>query len=782
MNNLVLKGCNPRPLGSYLKAIGVLKLVATQKDPKVKGCWHNESFVLQTILSEDELCHFFCNEYVPTPIVSPWNGSSGFYLGDNTTAMDSILSSSDKRFQEYKEVILGIKSWPELPNFLNLQSLQDVLQKELESLRAGKKRNTVEALIRKIQPPLRIATDIQNIPQILLDDIEAMPKNKQTGNKKDWAEWWNEIKKARTQCNTILRNKFKDTIIPFCRARLPESSLQWIDAVGTFDIDNNSLFNPILGTGGNEGRLDFSNTFMQRVSELFIHGTRESAVGLFQSSIFNATVMGLKEAKVGQFDPGRAGGYNQGMEVATKEFKINPWDFVLLIEGALSFAGSVVRRNPTDDRSHFTMPFTVRFSPVGFSSSAHGESGQYETWFPLWENPSTYPELQYLLGEGRSTIGRKPSKNSIEFSRAAGTLGVDRGISSFERYAFLERRGQSKVALPTGRIKVKFKPALEYLNEYDSVIKPADIFMRQFKKLPASFQLVKNRIDETLFRCSQKADAYSFNNLIRVTGMLEKLIATRSMSIKPALSKPLYGLSPHWIILCDDGSIEVRIAAALASIHSTEKIGPIRSNMSGVDASIPWLWDKKEGGRYWHGSSLPERLGGVLKRRLLDAERYSISGVPFEGNIRLSAQDIMPFLRGDCNDEKIEQLLWGFTIINWKKSGLKRVLKDWSQPINEAPLSRAWCLLKLFHSAQKLTNTSTGHPVIIKREPRIAQLITANRFEESYGIALQRLRVSGVIPYDVNFVEKNDSQRLLASLLIPVREQKKLERLILKDN
>lgn len=251
--------------------------------------------------------------------------------------------------------------------------------------------------------------------------------------------------------------------------------------------------------------------------------------------------------------------------------------------------------------------------------------------------------------------------------------------------------------------------------------------------------------------------------------------------MEPALSRPLYGLSPHWIKLCDDDSIEVRIAAALASIHSTERVGPIRSNMSGVNTSYPWLWTKKQEKRCWHGNSLPERLAGILKRRLMDAERYSVKGVPFEGNIRLSAQDIMHFLRGDCSDEKIEQLLWGFTIINWKKSGLKRALKNWSQPITEAPLSRAWCLLKLFHSAQKLTNKNTGNPVIMKREPRIAQLITANRFEEAYGIALRRLRVSGVIPYNVKFIEKNDSHRFLASLLIPVIEQKKLEKLILKN-
>jgi len=34
-----LVGCAPAPLARYLKALGILRLVAEQKDPAVRGWW-----------------------------------------------------------------------------------------------------------------------------------------------------------------------------------------------------------------------------------------------------------------------------------------------------------------------------------------------------------------------------------------------------------------------------------------------------------------------------------------------------------------------------------------------------------------------------------------------------------------------------------------------------------------------------------------------------------------------------------------------------------------------
>ena len=39
MPEIMLHGCAPEPLMSYLKALGVLRLVAEQADSEAKGAW-----------------------------------------------------------------------------------------------------------------------------------------------------------------------------------------------------------------------------------------------------------------------------------------------------------------------------------------------------------------------------------------------------------------------------------------------------------------------------------------------------------------------------------------------------------------------------------------------------------------------------------------------------------------------------------------------------------------------------------------------------------------------
>ena len=48
MSEIILAGCTPTPLANYLKALGVFRLVAEQKDADVKGYWPGERFALLT--------------------------------------------------------------------------------------------------------------------------------------------------------------------------------------------------------------------------------------------------------------------------------------------------------------------------------------------------------------------------------------------------------------------------------------------------------------------------------------------------------------------------------------------------------------------------------------------------------------------------------------------------------------------------------------------------------------------------------------------------------------
>ncbi|HXH05585.1 MAG TPA: type I-U CRISPR-associated protein Csx17 [Vicinamibacterales bacterium] len=74
-----LKGLKPDALATYLGAVGVLRVLAEQKDPNVRGFWRDEHFVLVTSLDWEEIEKFFLEDYAPTPILAPWNMESGFF-------------------------------------------------------------------------------------------------------------------------------------------------------------------------------------------------------------------------------------------------------------------------------------------------------------------------------------------------------------------------------------------------------------------------------------------------------------------------------------------------------------------------------------------------------------------------------------------------------------------------------------------------------------------------------------------------------------------------------
>lgn len=111
-NRITLEGCKPEPLISYLKALGVLRLVGEQRDASVKGLWENGCFNLITSLDKESLADFFLDEYSPSPIFRPWGGRSGFYSkGSEKSAQEaltSLITQNHERFSKMREVAQAI--------------------------------------------------------------------------------------------------------------------------------------------------------------------------------------------------------------------------------------------------------------------------------------------------------------------------------------------------------------------------------------------------------------------------------------------------------------------------------------------------------------------------------------------------------------------------------------------------------------------------------------------------------------------------------------------------
>jgi CRISPR-associated protein Csx17 len=111
VTTLALTGCRPEPIGSYLKSLGVLRLVAAQVDPSATGRWEGDTFRLDSTLDAADLVHFLTQEYRPTPVLSPWNSDSGFKEAGSkaTVALLAVEASADPRFGDYQNAIAVVR-------------------------------------------------------------------------------------------------------------------------------------------------------------------------------------------------------------------------------------------------------------------------------------------------------------------------------------------------------------------------------------------------------------------------------------------------------------------------------------------------------------------------------------------------------------------------------------------------------------------------------------------------------------------------------------------------
>ncbi len=587
------------------------------------------------------------------------------------------------------------------------------------------------------------------------------------------------------------------------RASLPDQVVQWMDSALILQQDGQS-FAPILGTGGNDGRLDFTQNFMGRLSALGITAAKPTAPAepWLKCALFAFVTPGLQDAAVGQFSPGRAGGPNatQGMEGDPTD---NPWDFVLMLEGSLAFAGAAARRLGTSAGSRAAFPFTVRAADVGFTSAGpkDGSDARGELWLPLWERGSTYPEVAALFSEGRAEVHGRAVRDAVDFARAAATLGVDRGIGVFARVSLLKRSGKAFLAATEGRIAVNERLDANLLREIDPWV---DRFRGACSgdKAPARFTAVLRAIDSAIFDFCRYGGQSNFQAILVALGVAERELATAERFRTVKFLRPVAGLSSAWVDAANapDGG-EFEIALALAGVDDpTHAIRSLRSNLEpvelwrGDDRKLGAKWAEKERAVVWNAADLCANLASVLDRRVMDGARKGCRDLPLAPSSTASRASIAAFLRGDLDDRKIEDLLWGLMLID--QSNVDPTEADTSSDAGTADLPPLYAMLKLLFLPHPLlaSRTASGklrwrfantheNGIRIRPEPAILSLLRAGRVGEAATIAMRRLRASGLTPLphrrsggpsrdgewcEVRFSQR-EGMRLAAALLIPIR-------------
>lgn len=675
-----LAGCRPEPLGSYLKALGVLRLVAEQADPTAVGHWDTDGFVLVSALDDEELERFFLEQYRPSPLLSPWNNSSGFGP-EGAGELHVIETSEDPRLAPYRAAI--------------------------EAARA-----------------VLVAAD---------------------------AATWS-----------------KEQVLTACRSHLPDACVTWMDAAAVL-TDGRAVYPPLLGTGGNDGRLEFSRNFHQRVLDvlgLTTSGERARGVWLGDALFDLGRGSGMRGRSPGQFDPGAAGGANSA-PVGAADSVLNPWDWVLLLEGSLVLASGSARRLGVGSTGRAAAPFTVDASAGGYASASDAENSRGELWAPLWSRPAALGELRRLFAEGRADWRNGHARSGLDLAKAAASLGVDRGIDAFSRHAFVERFGLSTVAVPVGRVVVQERKAVAPLAQLDGWLER----VRRGGNPPAAVAAALRSVDRASFDLAVHGGGDRLLRVLVQAAQLEQVIG-RSSSFRDRIGiDPVAGLdAERWVEALDprERGPEIRLAVCLASGRDagTARSGALRSLLGPIEAAGPGrpTWSRRPAPVTGFGTRpVQVVLAAAHARRAvgLVGARRGAEGTDDEGGLLSSLpagatadlSDLADLAAGRVDSQRLEDALAACLLLDWP--GRPRPMTGGGRRPSAIP--PAFTVLGPFFTPERAGATPGDGSwrarltaTRLRPEVQWPALLAADRTSRALDRALHRLRIAKIQPVPVD--------------------------------
>ena len=782
--SMTLDGCAPTPLASYLKALGVLRLISSDTnhvhgraaDPKARGWWEGERFHIRTTLDPTVLCRFFLDEYAPSPIIAPWNGRAGFLEGDagadssrtGAELMSAIQRSRSPRLSNMRRTVESLRSNEAVAGY--------------DGLRAREKRLTGKAKELK-------------------------------GDEKVRAE--DELKAVKRQAS-----ESKSVLLPALRATTDPNHLAYIDACYVLSTEEAAA--PLLGSGGNDGSRDFGVNFAEHLLNLFDLDSGDPTEGARMQ--LEGALLGLGQrlgasGSMGQFSPGQ-GGAN-----ATTGYEgygaLNRWDVVLAMEGTMVFVGALTRRWGATGDSRAAFPFT--FDPVGAGagglSVADPNRPRGEIWTPLWHRPATYSEVSAIFAEGRLTLGRRAARTGLDAARSVTRMGQARGIGSFERYSLIQPDSKMPYqATPLGRFNAPDGPCTDLIAGLEG-----GGWLENARRhaggntSPAHAKSAMRRLQDALFQMTDARQSRegTRNALIALGGFV--LWMTTNPKAREVLRPPPV-VHPRWMDEADDGSPEFRVAAALAGLgvagqradgmkssasrkaddvtdaQQSPKAPPMASHLAPIDEDRyvrdrrpAWSTSTNIPNVMWGTGDLVSNMIAVLERRLVEATIRGLSDKPFASASHVRLADVAAFLSGDFDDSHCAALLAGLI---WARPAYPRT--NPTAPV--APVPFAYAALKpIFTPDETLRRLrvlaeTARLPVPPELVPQLragGNRVDGHASDAAVHIALARARGSGIpSPFDParsggrpgiaecsRYGAGVRADRLAAALLIPVGDR-----------
>ncbi|WP_295449487.1 type I-U CRISPR-associated protein Csx17 [uncultured Thiodictyon sp.] len=728
-----LGGCAPAPLAHYLKALGILRLVAESKDygdPEARGWWEGERFRLATTLDRTALEAFFLNWYEPTPLVAPWNRGSGFFAADDP-GLAALESSSANRFGSLRQGIDAAKK--PLHNIASADQAVRLIKEESKVTKADRL-------------SIRRDLDISEDPKTKLLETQKKEIKRLESVLRETrriAAQTEEYKKRLAEAERLFK-RLKAELIPYLRQVWRGPHQEWLNAALVLDSEGRARWPSLLGTGGADGRLDFTNNFFQRLGEVFDLTSPSGNARPLANDWTSGTLWGTPIANcqigsaVGQYLPGMAGGANSENS-PDGDSLLNPMDLILMMEGTLIFTAHATRRLGATEQSRAAAPFAVSAQGAGYASAADSdESARGEQWMPLWGQPLALVELKRLFAEGRAQIGARPVNEPLHLARAVARLGTARGITAFQRYAYIERNGQSNLAVPIGRFRVpnQISPRIACLDDLDAWL-PRLRRQAHADHAPARLKQAERRLADAIFTVVQHPGQTG-----RWQSVLLALAHIESIHVHGGNLRagPTPRLRPDWILAADDGSSEFRLALcaalqAAAFKRNGEPMDRVRRH---------WLPVKNDEA----AAVMQGRVGisdaiSIAERRLIEASQRGERRLPLVAAFRAAAHpaDLAAWMTGTVNTDRTLALARALMAVDAKAyaTAMGRSGIGLPSPTARSNPDEAWMVLRLALLPWPLADGRR-----ISTDPAIFRRLSSGDAATAVDIALRRLLGAGI--------------------------------------
>ncbi len=753
-----LTGCAPAPLAHYLKALGILRLVAEQKDPSARLWWQDEHALLATTLDDEELRRFFLEVYEPSPIIAPWNAGSGFY------SVKEAAEASDTESDDEETDASESQSGDDEPDQSDKKDMLATLAASTDA-RLQTLWKAVESAQRTECAQLRATLETARTAK------KALNKDKK-----------NEVLKEKSADADKAKKALKDVLVRNCFKTWRGVQLDWLlaGAIPTED-PKHPVFYPqhLGGSGGANGKLDFTNNYISAVLSVLPITNRQESHVLLETALLRKPHVEdqdcTKGRTTGMFQPNTIKAPN-GSVGFSSERKSNPWELILAIEGTLLLQCGVSKKLNSTMSSFAVAPFSVESAASASGGGAvSGEKASAEQWLPIWQRPCTLPEVKQLFLEGRAVVGRSQSVRPVDIARSLGRLGTQRGVQGFMRYAYPQRNGKGHLAVALGPWLTEPNPgrnlsdaSLDWIN---SLVRASN-----GKLAPASWKSAARRCEEALLAtCRNGRDRSAWEELLLAMGAAEALLAQTPKKSAEVNLHPLRDLPAEWLDALPN-TPELRLAVALAGQVGVKTDGhadykqPVRIHF------LPSTWDKNY--KIWNFRTFadhagPERVAttgdflrdacAVVRRRLHSGSFVLCAG---QGHYACLS-DLAAFLRGEVDEARVSALARPLMALDWQDAPR---LSFPPLTADDKGVLSLYGVLRLAHMPAPFEVRGTEYRV--KTDPAIVQRLLSGDAASALSRAARRLTAVGLRPYVRTAVADTAfAQRLAAALIFPIHHE-----------